>query len=254
MAILQVSRLSKEFGGLKALEDVTFTVQEQTIHGIIGPNGSGKTTLFNVISGYYKPTSGEIRFAGETIHTLSPYQIARRGMARTFQNLRLFKKMTVLENVCTVLDRNSGVRLWDYVLRPGKVLRVERAVTQQAEKLLDQFRLLEWRDTLAESLPYGVQKRLELARALAAQPRLLLLDEPAAGLNHTETDELSGYIQDIQRNLGITVVVIEHDMKLVMSICKRLTVMNEGKVLTEGSPKEVSQHPAVVAAYLGGQW
>ncbi len=254
METLKVVDISKEFGGLKALRNVSFVVNENEIHGVIGPNGSGKTTLFNVISGYYKPTSGEIWFQDKPIHGLSPYKTSRLGLSRTFQNLRLFKKMTVIENVCTVLDRLSGVYIWDYILNPRRVFRVEKEVIRKAEDLLQTFRLTEWRNVLAESLPYGVQKRLEIARSLAASPKLLLLDEPAAGLNHTETDELSTFIKAIRADLGITVIVIEHDMKLVMSICDQITVMNEGAVLTEGTPSEISQNSEVITAYLGGQW
>ena len=254
MEALQVVKVSKEFGGLKALHEVSFSVNEKSIHGVIGPNGSGKTTLFNVISGYYKPTSGEIWFQGKPIHRLTPYKTARTGLSRTFQNLRLFKKMTVIENVCTVLDQSAGVRIIDYVVNPRKIYRIEKEVIRKAEDILTNFRLLEWRDTKAESLPYGVQKKLEIARALATNPKMLLLDEPAAGLNHTETDELSSFIKSIRADMDITVVVIEHDMKLVMSICDKITVMNEGTVLTEGIPSEVSKNADVITAYLGGQW
>lgn len=254
VSILKVVDISREFGGLKAVQDVSFEVADGAIHGIIGPNGSGKTTLFNVISGYYRPTSGEIWFRDRPLHGLSPYKISCIGLSRTFQNLRLFRQMTVLENVCAVLDRTSGIRIIDYVVAPRRVVRINKEVVARAEALLETFHLTNWRDIRADSLPYGVQKRLEIARALATDPKLLLLDEPAAGLNHTETQELSDFIEYIRTDLGITVLVIEHDMKLVMSICDRITVMNEGLVLTEGEPGEVSQDKKVISAYLGGQW
>jgi ABC-type branched-subunit amino acid transport system ATPase component len=254
MEILKVVNLTRQFGGLKAVDGLSFSVRKGTIHGIIGPNGSGKTTVFNVISGYYKPTSGEVWFEDRPIHSLSPYRVCRFGLARTFQNLRLFKKMTVLENIASVLDQSSQTKIWDYVINPGKVFRVEKETMRRAEQLLDEFGLSDWRDHDADSLPYGVQKRLEIARALATEPKMLLLDEPAAGLNHTETEELSRLIQFIRDNLGITVLLIEHDMKLVMSICEKITVMNEGSLLAEGPPQEISQNKEVITAYLGGEW
>jgi ABC-type branched-subunit amino acid transport system ATPase component len=253
MEILKLSHVSREFGGIKAVNDVSLTVKENAIHGIIGPNGSGKTTLFNVISGYYKPTHGEVYLGDEAIHPLSPYQICRKGLARTFQNLRLFKKMTAIENVAAVLDRHANLRVWDYFFRINRVLRAEKEIIKQAEELLKTFDLMRWRDIDADSLPYGVQKRLEIARALATKPSLLLLDEPAAGLNHTETDELSQVIKHIRDNLGITVILIEHDMKLVMSICDQITVLNEGSVICEGPPKVVGTDKQVITAYLGGE-
>jgi ABC-type branched-subunit amino acid transport system ATPase component len=254
MEILKLVNVSRQFGGLKAIDDVSFSVQEGSIHGVIGPNGSGKTTLFNVISGYYKPTFGEVWFENRPIHPLSPFQVCRSGLARTFQNLRLFKKMTVLENIAAVLDQSSPSGIWDYLINPRRVFRGERETIFKAEELLTKFGLSEWREIQADSLPYGVQKRLEIARALATSPKLLLLDEPAAGLNHTETDELSEIIQYIRNELGITVVLIEHDMKLVMTICEKITVMNEGNLLTEGPPEVVSQNKDVITAYLGGEW
>ncbi|WP_027415431.1 ABC transporter ATP-binding protein [Aneurinibacillus terranovensis] len=254
MEILKVVNLSREFGGLKAIDNISFSVKKGSIHGVIGPNGSGKTTLFNVVSGYYKPTKGEVWFQDEAIHPLSPYQVCRSGMARTFQNLRLFKKMTVLENVCAVLDRESGIRIVDYILFPKRVLRIEKETIAKAEALLDSFGLMEWRDIQADSLPYGVQKRLEIARSMATNPTLLLLDEPAAGLNHTETDELSRIIKYIRDEMGVTVILIEHDMKLVMSICQTITVLNEGHLLIEGTPEAVSKDKQVITAYLGGEW
>ncbi|MEW9673031.1 ABC transporter ATP-binding protein [Ammoniphilus sp. 3BR4] len=254
MDILKISNVTREFGGLVAINDVSFTVKKGSIHGVIGPNGSGKTTLFNVVSGHYKPTRGEVWFDNQPIHTLPPFQVCRSGLARTFQNLRLFKKMTVLENICAVLDRTSGIHIWDYVLFPQRVLQAEKETIAKAEKLLEDFGLSEWRDVQSDSLPYGVQKRMEIARALATDPKLLLLDEPAAGLNHTETDELSAIIEYIRNDLGITVVLIEHDMKMVMSICEKISVLNEGQLLIEGTPDVVSKDNKVITAYLGGEW
>lgn len=254
MELLKIAKVSREFGGLKAIDDVSFSVKKGAIHGVIGPNGSGKTTLFNVVSGHYKPTSGEVWFENKPIHKLPPYKICRAGLARTFQNLRLFKQMTVLENICAVLDESSGVRILDYFLFPNRVLRIEKETVLKAEKLLADFNLSEWWNVQADSLPYGVQKRMEIARALATNPKLLLLDEPAAGLNHTETDELSGIIKHIRDDLGITVVLIEHDMKMVMSICETITVLNEGHLLIEGTPEVVSNDKQVISAYLGGEW
>ncbi|MBL4954922.1 ABC transporter ATP-binding protein [Neobacillus sp. YIM B02564] len=254
MELLKIAKVSREFGGLKAIDDVSFSVKKGAIHGVIGPNGSGKTTLFNVVSGHYKPTSGEVWFENKPIHKLPPYKICRAGLARTFQNLRLFKQMTVLENICAVLDESSGVRILDYFLFLNRVLRIEKETVLKAEKLLEDFNLSEWWNVQADSLPYGVQKRMEIARALATNPKLLLLDEPAAGLNHTETDELSGIIKHIRDDLGITVVLIEHDMKMVMSICETITVLNEGHLLIEGTPEVVSNDKQVISAYLGGEW
>jgi ABC-type branched-subunit amino acid transport system ATPase component len=252
--ILKIVNVAREFGGLKAIDDVSFSVKKGAIHGVIGPNGSGKTTLFNVVSGHYKPTSGEVYFENNPIHPLPPYKVCRAGLARTFQNLRLFKQMTVLENICAVLDEASGVRLVDYFLFPKRVWRIEKETIEKADQLLADFGLTEWRDVQSDSLPYGVQKRMEIARALATNPKLLLLDEPAAGLNHTETDELSEIIKHIRDDLGVTVVLIEHDMKMVMSICETITVLNEGHLLIEGTPDVVSNDKQVITAYLGGEW
>jgi ABC-type branched-subunit amino acid transport system ATPase component len=254
MEILKLVNVTRQFGGLTAINDVSFSVNQGAIHGVIGPNGSGKTTLFNVISGYYKPTFGEVWFQNQPIHPLSPYQVCRNGLARTFQNLRLFKKMTVLENVAAVLDQSFPTSIWDYILNQRKVFRKERETINKAEEMLEKFGLIDWKDIQADSLPYGVQKRLEIARALATNPKLLLLDEPAAGLNHTETAELSNIIKYIRDDLGITVLLIEHDMKLVMTICEKITVINEGNLLTEGPPEAVSKNKEVITAYLGGDW
>jgi branched-chain amino acid transport system permease protein len=248
--ILEVAQVSMHFRGLKALDEVSISVASGEIRGIVGPNGSGKTTLFNVISGLYRPTRGRVRFRGRDATGLAPYRLARAGMSRTFQNLRLFGDLTVEENVLVALDRNATWQSWRYVARPVSVLRRDRDLHRHAREVLERYGLTEFAALPPRSLPYGIQRRVEIARAVAADPALLLLDEPAAGLNGEEVRQLSEIVRSI-RDSGITVIVIEHNMGLVMSLCEQITVLASGRVIAEGEPAEVAQTPAVIEAYLG---
>ncbi|GGN94122.1 metal-dependent hydrolase [Actinoplanes lobatus] len=248
--LLHVAAVSKDFRGLKALDDVSLTVTTGEIRGIVGPNGSGKTTLFNVISGFYRPTRGRVTVAGRDLTGRAPYRLARAGIARTFQNLRLFGDLTVEENLLVALDRTGTVQSWRYLLRPFHVLRRDRDLHGQARHILDRYGLTEFAARPPKSLPYGIQRRVEIARAVAAAPTLLLLDEPAAGLNGEEVRQLREIVRSI-RDSGITVIIIEHNMGLVMSLCEQVTVLAGGRVIAEGTPAQVAATPAVIEAYLG---
>jgi branched-chain amino acid transport system permease protein len=245
--ILEVDGVTKEFRGLRALDGVSLSVRAGEIRGVVGPNGSGKTTLFNVISGFYAPLRGRVSFRGRDMTAAAPYRLARAGLSRTFQNLRLFADLTVRENILVALDRVSG---WEYVVRPVSVFRRDRARRIEADAILARYGLSEFARLRPRTLPYGIQRRVEIARALAASPALLLLDEPAAGLNGEEVRQLSEMVRSI-RDSGVTVVLIEHNMGLVMSLCERITVLAGGRIIAEGSPAEVVATPAVVEAYLG---
>ncbi|WP_326739848.1 branched-chain amino acid ABC transporter ATP-binding protein/permease [Streptomyces sp. NBC_01022] len=247
---LEISHLTKRFGALTALNDVTLTVERGEIRGIVGPNGSGKTTLFNVISGLYRPSAGQISGVGRDISRARPYQLSLAGMARTFQNLRLFSQMTVRENILVVLDRSRTTTVWQYAVWPVGVLSNEHRLQAEADRILKEYGLTAFADAHPQSLPYGIQRRIEIARAMAGRPSLLLLDEPAAGLNGEEVGQLSSIVRSI-RDQGITVVLIEHNMGLVMSLCERITVLAAGSVIAEGSPAEVAATPEVIEAYLG---
>jgi branched-chain amino acid transport system permease protein len=229
---------------------VSLIVPAGEIRGIVGPNGSGKTTLFNVISGLYRPTAGRVRFAGRDVTSRASYTLSRAGMARTFQNLRLFGDLTVRENVLVALDRTRTASSWRYLLAPFSVVRRDRALRAAADEVIDRYGLTASADQPPRSLPYGTQRRVEICRAVAAGPRLLLLDEPAAGLNGEEVRRLSEMVRSI-RDTGVTVVIIEHNMGLVMSLCERITVLASGKVIAEGTPASVAATPAVIEAYLG---
>ncbi|MEW2176020.1 branched-chain amino acid ABC transporter ATP-binding protein/permease [Streptomyces sp. NPDC005406] len=247
---LEISHVTKRFGALTALNDVTLTVEQGEIRGIVGPNGSGKTTLFNVISGLYRPSEGQVAGVGRDIGRARPYQLSLAGMARTFQNLRLFAQMTVRENILVVLDRSRTRAVWQYAVWPVGVLADERRLQAEADHILEEYGLTAFADAQPQSLPYGIQRRIEIARAMAGRPRLLLLDEPAAGLNGEEVGQLSAIVRSI-RDQGVTVVLIEHNMGLVMSLCERITVLATGTVIAEGTPAEVAATPEVVEAYLG---
>ncbi|MGW0940637.1 branched-chain amino acid ABC transporter ATP-binding protein/permease [Streptomyces sp. NPDC002666] len=247
---LEISHLTKRFGALTALDDVTLTVERGEIRGIVGPNGSGKTTLFNVISGLYRPSAGRVSGVGRDISRARPYQLSLSGMARTFQNLRLFSQMTVRENILVVLDRSHTSTVWQYAVWPVGVLSNEHRLQAEADRILNEYGLTAFADAHPQSLPYGIQRRIEIARAMAGRPSLLLLDEPAAGLNGEEVGQLSSIVRSI-RDQGVTVVLIEHNMGLVMSLCERITVLAAGSVIAEGSPAEVAATPEVIEAYLG---
>ena len=249
--VLKTDHLCIQFGGLKAVDDVNLEIRKGELYGLIGPNGAGKTTVFNLLTGVYKPTSGRFFLCGEDLTGKSPIEINRRGIARTFQNIRLFNKLTVLENVMVGLSNQIPCNLVESVLRLPKYRKTEKEYKERAVELLKVFQLEEYADYLAENLPYGKQRKLEIARAMATNPSLLLLDEPAAGMNPNETQELMDDIMFIRENFGMTILLIEHDMRLVGGICENLTVLNFGTELAKGETSAVLSDPAVVTAYLG---
>jgi branched-chain amino acid transport system ATP-binding protein len=253
MNILELKRLTKQFGGLTAVGSVDFNVKEHSITGLIGPNGAGKTTIFNLITGVYKVSSGSILFNGKEVANREPYQIADAGITRTFQNIRLFKKLTVFENVLIACQYNATYNILESVLKLPIFRTQEKQLKKQTEELLNIMGLLERKDILANNLPYGLQRRLEIARALALNPKLLLLDEPAAGMNPDETDQLMKLISEIRDRFDLSVLIIEHHMDLVMGICEHIMVLNFGCKLAEGSPSEIQNNSKVVEAYLGAE-
>lgn len=251
--LLKATDVSEVFGGLKAVSDFNFYINKGELVGLIGPNGAGKTTAFNLITGVYQPTTGEIHFDGKSIVGLKPYQITQRGIARTFQNIRLFSELTVLENVKIAFHFHVKYGLLESVFRMGRYFSEEEKIEEEALKLLKIFHLEDKADELAKNLPYGAQRRLEIARALAAKPKLLLLDEPAAGMNPQETKELMEMISWIRKEFGLTILLIEHDMSLVMGICERIYVLEYGMIIAQGTPDVIKNDPEVIRAYLGGE-
>jgi branched-chain amino acid transport system ATP-binding protein len=250
-ALLDVRGLSKSFRGLKALVDYELRLPARTIHGVIGPNGAGKTTLFHVLSGFLRPTSGTIHFDGTDITGRPAYAVARLGIARTFQNIRLFGDLPVVDNVKAGLQAHAPRSLVGTLLSTPGFRRQEQALDDRARELLTLFGLDPQRGRLARHLPYGDQRRLEIARAVATDPRILLLDEPNAGMNPVETQELLELIRKIRDERGITIVLVAHDIPLVMNLCERIQVLNYGRTIAEGDPAAVRNHPEVIAAYLG---
>jgi branched-chain amino acid transport system ATP-binding protein len=248
--LLKLSNIGKQFGGLHALTDVSLHIGRGEIYGLIGPNGAGKTTLFNVITGLYQPNAGEFRFNGRSYQKGAPHVLAEAGIARTFQNIRLFANLTALENVMIGRHVRTRTGVLGALLRNKAARLEEKCCQQRARELLRYVGIGKPGHTLAKNLSYGEQRRLEIARALATEPLLLALDEPAAGMNATETESLKALLQDI-RATGITVLLIEHDVKLVMGLCDRVAVLDYGSKIAEGVPEEVRSNPAVIAAYLG---
>lgn len=249
--ILEVNNLSISFGGLKAVENVSFKLKKGELLGLIGPNGAGKTTLFNMLSGVYTPTSGEILLEGHKTNGISPDNLSKLGVARTFQNIRLFDNLTVLDNVKLAMNQYMEYGVLTGMLRLPKFWKEENEATEKAKEILELFNLEKYFRAFAGSLPYGAQRKLEIARAMATRPKLLLLDEPAAGMNESETQDLMDSIKVIREKMGVSILLIEHDMNLVLGISERLIVLNYGEILAEGKPEEVIQNEEVVKAYLG---
>ncbi len=251
MTVLKIDALTKFFGGLCAVHDFSIEVPQGALYGLIGPNGAGKTTVFNLVTGLFPITSGQIQFMDHSIVGLEPHQITQAGIGRTFQNIRIFPRLTVLDNVRIAYHPHAAYTMMDAILRTDRFERRERELTEEAQDFLAVFHLEDLQDEIASSLPYGQQRRLEIARALATEPKLLLLDEPAAGMNPQETIELMDLIHFIRDRFKLTILLIEHQMRVVMGICEQITVMDFGEVIARGTPREIQTNSQVIEAYLG---
>ena len=251
MSFFKVENLGIHFGGVVAVDKVSFEIKRGDVYTIIGPNGAGKTTIFNLIGLIYPATSGKIFFENKELTNMAPHQVADLGIARTFQNIELFEHATVLQNLLIGRHRHRRTSLWQELLFTASVRQAELAQREAVEKVIDFLDLAKVRDSLVAGLPYGVRKVVELGRALATEPRLLLLDEPSSGLNPEETDDMAFWIEDIKRHLGVTELMVEHDMNLVSRVSDRVLALNLGSAIAEGAPAEVQAHPAVIEAYLG---
>ena len=249
--VLKCQHLGIQFGGLKAVDDFNMEIGESELVGLIGPNGAGKTTIFNMLTGVYQPTAGDIILLGKSIVGHSTHYITANGIARTFQNIRLFKSMTVIENIKVAFQTRMHYTAMEGIVRAPRYAREERGIDIRARELLSVFDMEDVADVPADSLPYGQQRKLEICRALASNPKVLLLDEPAAGMNPIETQELMETIKIIRTRFSVAILLIEHDMKLVMGICERIYVLNYGRIIAEGTPDEIARNREVVAAYLG---
>ncbi len=249
--ILEVCHVTKKFGGVTAIKDTSFHVKSKEIYGLIGPNGAGKTTMFNIITGNYEPTNGYIKFHGQKLDGVKPFKIVHRGIARTFQNIRLFNSMSVLDNILIGFDHQASYTYFEAILRLPRFFREEKIIKKRALEILDVLGIKEFANEQANALSYGNQRKVEIARAIAANPQLLLLDEPAAGMNPQETDELAELFFKIRDEFDITILLIEHDMKFVNKLCDRVMVLDYGKTIFEGDIKDAIKDEEVIKAYLG---